>query len=207
MNDGKSVRFSTRSRAPAGRRRVPRPALRAVPLVPGLCRPLAGRNLAAAEGRRLGPGARDDARGLPRFRAFRGPHASRSGWPGCGRSWPTTRPTSCGDTAARPSVRPAARCPSATRPTATRPGAPEPAAVQPTPSQEFLQLDTELRVTAALSGLPPDYQEVICSAISSGCRSTRSPSGWTVRVRPCRCSGCGRYGSCRRAWQKRDGRV
>jgi RNA polymerase sigma-70 factor, ECF subfamily len=41
------------------------------------------------------------------------------------------------------------------------PGAPEPAAEQPTPSQEFLQLDTELRVTAALSGLTPDYQEVI----------------------------------------------
>ena len=41
------------------------------------------------------------------------------------------------------------------------PGASEPAAVQPTPSQEFLQLDTELRVTAALSGMPPDYQEVI----------------------------------------------
>ena len=41
------------------------------------------------------------------------------------------------------------------------PGAPEPAAVQPTPSQEFLQLDTELRVTAALSELSPDYQEVI----------------------------------------------
>ena len=41
------------------------------------------------------------------------------------------------------------------------PGAPEPAAPQATPSQEFLQLDTELRVTAALSELPPDYQEVI----------------------------------------------
>jgi RNA polymerase sigma-70 factor (ECF subfamily) len=41
------------------------------------------------------------------------------------------------------------------------PGAPEPAAIQPTPSQEFFQLDTELRVTAALSGLPADYQEVI----------------------------------------------
>jgi RNA polymerase sigma-70 factor, ECF subfamily len=41
------------------------------------------------------------------------------------------------------------------------PGVPEPAAEQPTPSQEFLQLDTELRVTAALSELPPDYQEVI----------------------------------------------
>jgi len=41
------------------------------------------------------------------------------------------------------------------------PGAPEPAAEQPTPSQEFLQLDTELRVTAALSALPADYQEVI----------------------------------------------
>jgi RNA polymerase sigma-70 factor (ECF subfamily) len=40
-------------------------------------------------------------------------------------------------------------------------GAPEPAAQQPTPSQEFLQLDTELRVTAALSELPADYQEVI----------------------------------------------
>jgi RNA polymerase sigma-70 factor (ECF subfamily) len=41
------------------------------------------------------------------------------------------------------------------------PGAAEPAAPQDTPSQEFLQLDTELRVTAALSELPADYQEVI----------------------------------------------
>jgi RNA polymerase sigma-70 factor (ECF subfamily) len=41
------------------------------------------------------------------------------------------------------------------------PGAPEPAANQPTPSQEFLLLDTELRVSAALSELPADYQEVI----------------------------------------------
>jgi RNA polymerase sigma-70 factor, ECF subfamily len=40
-------------------------------------------------------------------------------------------------------------------------GAPEPAADQPTPSQEFLQIDTELRVTAALADLPEDYQEVI----------------------------------------------
>ncbi|MEN6450024.1 MAG: sigma-70 family RNA polymerase sigma factor [Thermoguttaceae bacterium] len=40
-------------------------------------------------------------------------------------------------------------------------GAPEPAADTPTPSQEFLQLDTELRVTAAMTTLPPDYQEVI----------------------------------------------
>jgi RNA polymerase sigma-70 factor, ECF subfamily len=41
------------------------------------------------------------------------------------------------------------------------PGAPEPAAPGGTPSQEFLQIDTELRVTAALADLPPDYQEVI----------------------------------------------
>lgn len=41
------------------------------------------------------------------------------------------------------------------------PGAPEPAAPQLTPSQEFLQIDTELRVTAALSELSADYQEVI----------------------------------------------
>jgi RNA polymerase sigma-70 factor, ECF subfamily len=41
------------------------------------------------------------------------------------------------------------------------PGAPEPAADCLTPSQEFLQIDTELRVTAALSNLSPDYQEVI----------------------------------------------
>ena len=40
-------------------------------------------------------------------------------------------------------------------------GAPEPAAPDATPSQEFLQLDNELRVTAALAELPPDYQEVI----------------------------------------------
>jgi RNA polymerase sigma-70 factor, ECF subfamily len=41
------------------------------------------------------------------------------------------------------------------------PGAPEPAAPDITPSQEFLKLDTELRVAAALGQLPPDYQEVI----------------------------------------------
>ncbi len=40
-------------------------------------------------------------------------------------------------------------------------GAPEPAAEQSTPSREFLQIETELRVTAALAELPPDYQEVI----------------------------------------------
>jgi RNA polymerase sigma-70 factor (ECF subfamily) len=40
-------------------------------------------------------------------------------------------------------------------------GAPEPAAPGGTPSQEFLQLDNALRVTAALAELPADYQEVI----------------------------------------------
>ena len=40
-------------------------------------------------------------------------------------------------------------------------GAPEPAAPTPTPSQEFLRLDRDLRVTAALAQLPADYQEVI----------------------------------------------
>jgi RNA polymerase sigma-70 factor (ECF subfamily) len=40
-------------------------------------------------------------------------------------------------------------------------GAPEPAAQQPTPSQEFLQIESELRLTAALAELPEDYQEVI----------------------------------------------
>ncbi len=40
-------------------------------------------------------------------------------------------------------------------------GAAEPAAPQATPSQEFLQLDVELRLAAALAELPPDYQEVV----------------------------------------------
>jgi len=40
-------------------------------------------------------------------------------------------------------------------------GAAEPPAPCLTPSQEFLQIDEELRVTAALSELPADYQEVI----------------------------------------------
>jgi len=40
-------------------------------------------------------------------------------------------------------------------------GAAEPAADQPTPSQEFMRMESELRVTAALAELPPDYQEVI----------------------------------------------
>ena len=40
-------------------------------------------------------------------------------------------------------------------------GAPEPAAPGATPSQEFLQVDTELRVIAALDQRSPDYQEVI----------------------------------------------
>jgi RNA polymerase sigma-70 factor (ECF subfamily) len=40
-------------------------------------------------------------------------------------------------------------------------GAPEPAAPDSTPSQEFFQLDDELRLAAAVATLPPDYQEVI----------------------------------------------
>ena len=40
-------------------------------------------------------------------------------------------------------------------------GAPEPAAPDRTPSQEFLLLDNELRVSAALAELPEDYQEVV----------------------------------------------
>ena len=40
-------------------------------------------------------------------------------------------------------------------------GAPEPAAPGPTPSQEFLQMDVELRLAEAVERLPPDYQEVI----------------------------------------------
>ncbi len=39
--------------------------------------------------------------------------------------------------------------------------APEPAAPCATPSQEFLRIDDELRVTSALAQLPGDYQEVI----------------------------------------------
>ena len=40
-------------------------------------------------------------------------------------------------------------------------GAPEPAAPGATPSQEFLQIDNGLRVTAALEELEEDYQRVI----------------------------------------------
>jgi len=40
-------------------------------------------------------------------------------------------------------------------------GAPEPASPEATPSQQFLELDTELRVVGALEQLAPDYQEVI----------------------------------------------
>jgi len=40
-------------------------------------------------------------------------------------------------------------------------GAPEPAAPVATPSQEFLQVDAELRVSIALEQLQPDYREVI----------------------------------------------
>jgi RNA polymerase sigma-70 factor (ECF subfamily) len=40
-------------------------------------------------------------------------------------------------------------------------GVAEPASPDITPSQEFLQLDNELRMAAALAELPPDYQEVI----------------------------------------------
>lgn len=45
--------------------------------------------------------------------------------------------------------------------TSFAPGVPEPAAPCGTPSQEFMKLDSELRVAAALAQLPPDYQEVI----------------------------------------------
>lgn len=40
-------------------------------------------------------------------------------------------------------------------------GVPEPAAPGDTPSQEFIKLDDEFRVAAALATLSPDYQEVI----------------------------------------------
>jgi RNA polymerase sigma-70 factor (ECF subfamily) len=40
-------------------------------------------------------------------------------------------------------------------------GAPEPTAPGDTPSQELARLDDELRVAVALTGLPPDYQEVV----------------------------------------------
>lgn len=45
--------------------------------------------------------------------------------------------------------------------TSFAPGVPEPAAPIGTPSQEFLKIDSELRLAAALAELPPDYQEVI----------------------------------------------
>jgi len=40
-------------------------------------------------------------------------------------------------------------------------GALEPAAPGGTPSQEFLQMDDELRLAAAIGALAPDYQEVV----------------------------------------------
>ncbi len=40
-------------------------------------------------------------------------------------------------------------------------GVPEPAAPGVTPSQEFLQIENELRMVAALDQLSPDYREVI----------------------------------------------
>ena len=40
-------------------------------------------------------------------------------------------------------------------------GAPEPAAPDQTPSQQFLDIDSELQLTEAMAQLPPDYQEVI----------------------------------------------
>jgi RNA polymerase sigma-70 factor (ECF subfamily) len=49
----------------------------------------------------------------------------------------------------------------ATDTTSFAPGAPEPVAPVATPSQEFLKIDSELRVAAALAELPADYQEVI----------------------------------------------
>ena len=40
-------------------------------------------------------------------------------------------------------------------------GVPEPAAPSATPSQEFLRLDAQLRMSAAMAQLAPDYQEVL----------------------------------------------
>jgi RNA polymerase sigma-70 factor (ECF subfamily) len=45
--------------------------------------------------------------------------------------------------------------------TALKHGAPEPIAPGGTPSQEFLRIESELRVAAALAELSSDYQEVI----------------------------------------------
>ena len=113
--------FGHDRRRPARRRRVSRSVVWAVPLLLGLCRPVAGGNLVAAEGRRLGPGSGDDARGLPRFRAFRGLH--REGMAGLARkSWPTTPPISSATIELLRNGPLAAKCPSATRTTAL-PGA------------------------------------------------------------------------------------
>lgn len=58
-------------------------------------------------------------------------------------------------------VRREVRLAAAASETELRHAPPEPAAPVATPSEAFFQLDQELRVSAALAQLPPDYQEVI----------------------------------------------
>ena len=140
---------------------MPRSIVRALPQLPGNRRPGAGRDLAQGEGRCLGPGAGDDARGLPRLRAFR--WRSEQEW----LAWlKRILAHNAADfvrryrgTAKRQARR---EVPIRSPQDSTHAfGAAEPAAPCPTPSQEFLQIDNELRVTAALAQLPADYQEVI----------------------------------------------
>ena len=59
---------------------VPRAAVRALPQLLGLRCAIAGRELAAGEGRCLGPGAGDDAGGVSRLRAISRAARSKNGW-------------------------------------------------------------------------------------------------------------------------------
>ena len=144
------------------------------------------------------PGAGDDVE--PAATSSDSRAHGQSGWPGCGRFWPITRPTSCGYRARRSERRAASALP---RPGRQPPAwAPEPAAA-PTPSQEFLQLDTERRhgsaqrASARLTGVVILALQRLPFWRSGGADGPSRPS--------CRCFGCGRYGSCRRRWRKVKG--
>ena len=85
ITDGRgadSQRFRVDPAGPRGQCAIAGPAVRVVPQLPRFRRPLAGREPAAGEGGRIGPGAGDDAGGVSRLRRGSKAAASRSGWPG-----------------------------------------------------------------------------------------------------------------------------
>ena len=83
-------------------------------------------------------------------------------------------------------------------------GVAEPAAPSPRPARNSSRSTTSFASRRPWPSCPPITRRSSSCGTSSGCRSTRWPSGWVVPAPPCRCSGCGRSRSCKRRWGRKE---